>query len=76
MLSSAHIFRDLGIGYKTIVFMTRKGPTSVMVDPDLATHFGVAWTMLDMSRREQFPFRHNPTLQALFGRPLADLVTW
>jgi hypothetical protein len=29
MLSSAHIFRDLGIGYKTIVFMTRKGPTSV-----------------------------------------------
>ena len=36
--------RDLGFGYKAIVFMTRKGPTSLeWLTPDLAKELGGAW---------------------------------
>ena len=48
--------RDLGVGYKAIVFMTRKGPTSVeWLTPDLAKELGVAWAMLQPPRAIPIP---------------------
>ena len=54
--------RDLGIGYKAIDFMTRKGPASVeWLTPELAKEFGVAWAMLQSSRA--IPIPPQPNLQ-------------
>jgi hypothetical protein len=48
--------RDLGVGYKAINFMTRKGPTSVeWLTPDLAKEMGIAWAMLQPPRAIPFP---------------------
>ena len=39
--------RDVGIGYKAISFMTRKGPASVeWLTPDVAKNLGITWTAL------------------------------
>jgi hypothetical protein len=54
--------RDLGVGYKAINFMTRKGPTNVeWLTPDLAKEFGVAWAMLQPPRA--IPIPPQPKLQ-------------
>src|SRR5262245_44681909 len=48
--------RDLGVGYKAIVFMTRKGPTGVeWLTPDLTKELGVAWAMLQPPRAIPIP---------------------
>src|SRR4029077_12440781 len=48
--------RDLGVGYKAIAFMTRKGPTSVeWLTPDLTKELGVAWAKLQPPRAIPIP---------------------
>jgi hypothetical protein len=54
--------RDLGLSYKAISFMTRKGPTSVeWLTPDLARELGLAWGMLQPPRA--IPIPPQPKLQ-------------
>ena len=67
--------RDLGVGYKAIVFMTRKGPTSVeWLTPDLAKELGVAWAMLQPPRAIPIPpqLKLQPSLQA----PAQIIAAW
>ena len=67
--------RDLGVGYKAIVFMTRKGPTSVeWLSPDLAKELGVAWAMLQPPRAIPIPsqLKLQPSLQA----PAQIIAAW
>jgi hypothetical protein len=48
--------RDLGFGYKAIVFMTGKGPTSLeWLTPDLAKEKGVKWSKLQPPRAIPIP---------------------
>jgi hypothetical protein len=48
--------RDLGFGYKAIVFMTGKGPTSLeWLTPDLAKEKGVKWSKLQPPREIPIP---------------------
>jgi hypothetical protein len=57
---------NLGISIKAIVFMTRKGPTSVeWLTPALAREFGVAWVMLQPPRAVPIPppLKLQPRLQ-------------
>ena len=67
--------RDLGVGYKAIAFMTRKGPTSVeWLSPDLAKELGVAWAMLQPPRAIPIPsqLKLQPSLQA----PAQIIAAW
>ena len=67
--------RDLGVGYKAIVFMTRKGPTSVeWLTPDLAKELGVAWAMLQPPRAIPIPpqLKLQPSLQP----PAQIIAAW
>ena len=67
--------RDLGIGYKAIVFMTRKGPTSVeWLTPNLAKELGVAWAMLQPPRA--IPIPSQPKLQPRPQPPLKVIAAW
>jgi predicted metalloprotease len=67
--------RDLGIGYKAIVFMTRKGPTSVeWLTPDLAKELAVAWAMLQPPRA--IPIPPQPKLQPHLQPPLQVIAAW
>ena len=67
----------LGVGYKAIVFMTRKGPTSVeWLTPDLAKEMGVAWAMLQPPRAIPNPpqpkLQHAPNLSP----PALIIAAW
>ena len=67
--------RDLGVGYKAIAFMTRKGPTSVeWLTPDLTKELGVAWAMLQPPRAIPIPsqLKLQPSLQA----PAQIIAAW
>jgi uncharacterized protein len=67
--------RDLGIGFKAIVFMTRKGPTSVeWLTPDLAKELAVAWAMLQPPRA--IPIPPQPKLQPHLQPPLQVIAAW
>jgi hypothetical protein len=67
--------RDLGVGYKAIVFMTRKGPTSVeWLSPDLAKELGVAWAMLQPPRA--IPISSQPKLQHGWQPPPQVIAAW
>jgi hypothetical protein len=67
--------RDLGVGYKAIVFMTRKGPTSVeWLTPDLAMHLGVTWAMLQRPRAIPIPPQHK--LQPHLRAPPEVIAAW
>ena len=67
--------RDLGIGYKAIDFMTRKGPASVeWLTPELAKEFGVAWAMLQSSRA--IPIPPQPNLQRRVQAPPQVIAAW
>ena len=67
--------RDLGFGYKAIVFMTRKGPTSVeWLTPDLAKELGVAWAMLQPPRA--IPIPPQPKLQPRLQPPPQVIAAW
>jgi predicted metalloprotease len=67
--------RDLGIGYKAIVFMTRKGPTSVeWLTPDLSKELAVAWAMLQLPRA--IPIPPQPKLQLRLQPPLQVIAAW
>ena len=67
--------RDLGVGYKAIVFMTRKGPTSVeWLTPDLAKELGVAWAMLQPPRA--IPIPSQPKLQPSLQPPAQIIAAW
>ena len=67
--------RDLGVGYKAIVFMTRKGPTSVeWLTPDLAKELGVAWAMLQPPRA--IPIPPQPKLQPSLQPPPQIIAAW
>jgi hypothetical protein len=58
--------RDLGMGYKAISFMTRKGPASVeWLTPDLARDLGITWTTLHPQRTINIPRQPKPHLEAL-----------
>jgi hypothetical protein len=58
--------RDLGMGYKAISFMTRKGPASVeWLTPDLAKDLGITWTTLHPQRTITIPRQPKPRLEAL-----------
>src|SRR5262245_47179195 len=55
--------KELGVGYKAIEFMTRKGPTSIeWLTPDVAKELGVAWALLQPPRA--IPIPQKPKLQA------------
>jgi hypothetical protein len=67
--------RDLGVGYKAIAFMTRKGPTSVeWLTPDLTKELGVAWAKLQPPRAIPMPsqLKLQPSLQA----PAQIIAAW
>ena len=67
--------RDLGVGYKAIAFMTRKGPTSVeWLTPDLTKELGVAWAKLQPPRAIPIPsqLKLQPSLQA----PAQIIAAW
>ena len=67
--------RDLGVGYKAIAFMTRKGPTSVeWLTPDLTKELGVAWAKLQPPRAIPIPsqLKLQPGLQA----PAQIIAAW
>ena len=67
--------RDLGIGYKAIVVMTRKGPTAVeWLSPDLAKELGVAWSMLQSPRAIPIPLQ--PKLQPRLQPPPQVIAAW
>ena len=67
--------RDLGIGYKAIVVMTRKGPTAVeWLSPDLAKELGVAWSMLQSPRAIPLPLQ--PKLQPRLQPPPQVIAAW
>jgi uncharacterized protein len=67
--------RDLGIGYKAIVFMTGKGPTSVeWLTPDRAKELAVAWAMLQPPRA--IPIPPQPKLQPHLQPPLQVIAAW
>jgi uncharacterized protein len=69
--------RDLGVGYKGIVFMTRKGPTSVeWLTPDLANELGVSTAMLQPPRA--IPAPPQPRLQHVpnLSPPLQIIAAW
>jgi hypothetical protein len=67
--------RDLGVGYKAIVFMTRKGPTSVeWLTPDLAMQFGVTWAMLQRPRA--IPIPPQQKLQPHLRTPPEVIAAW
>jgi hypothetical protein len=61
--------RDLGFGYKAIVFMTRKGPASVeWLDRDLANKFGFSAAKLQPPREIPNP-PQPPNLSPTKRRP-------
>jgi hypothetical protein len=65
----------MGVGYKAIVFMTRKGPTSVeWLTPDLAKELGVAWTMLQPPRA--IPILPQSKLQSRLQPPPEVSAAW
>jgi predicted metalloprotease len=69
--------RDLGMGYKAIVFITRKGPTSLeWLTPDLANEMGVSLAMLQPPRAlpvaPQPKVQHAPNLSP----PLQIIAAW
>ena len=67
--------RDLGVGYKAIAFMTRKGPTSVeWLTPDLAKELGVAWAMLQPPRA--IPIPSQLKLQPAYNRLPQIIAAW
>jgi hypothetical protein len=67
--------RDLGIGYKAIEFMTRKGPASVeWLTPELARELGVAWAMLWPPRA--IPIPPQPKRQGGLQAPPEVISAW
>jgi hypothetical protein len=67
--------RDLGIGYKAIAVMTRKGPASVeWLSPELAKELGVAWGMLDPPRT--IAIAPQPKLQRGLEAPPQIIAAW
>jgi hypothetical protein len=67
--------RDLGVGYKAIVFMTRKGPTSLeWLTPNLAKDLGIAWAMLQPPRAILIP--PQPNLQPRLQPPPQIMAAW
>jgi hypothetical protein len=63
----------LGVGYKAIVFMTRKGPTSVeWLTPEAAKELGVALAMLQPPRA--IPIPSQPSLH--WAPPPQIIVAW
>ena len=67
--------RDLGVGYKAIVFMTRKGPTSVeWLTPDLAMQLGITWAMLQRPRA--IPISPQNKLQPHLRTPAEVIAAW
>ncbi len=68
--------RDLGLSYKAIVFMTRKGPTSVeWLTPDLAKELGVGWVVLQPPRTI-ITIPPQPKLQPHQQPPPAVIAAW
>src|SRR5262245_31507587 len=52
--------RDLGLSYKAISFVTRKGPMSLeWLSPDLAKDLGITWTTLHPPRTINIPRQPN-----------------
>src|SRR5262249_6723231 len=67
--------RALGVGYKAIVFMTGKGPTTVeWLTPDRAKEHGVAWAMLQPPRA--IPIPPQPKLQPCVHSAAPPQVPW
>jgi hypothetical protein len=67
--------RDLGLGYKAIVSMTRKGPTSVeWLTPDVAKELGVTWAPLQPPRA--IPIAPKPKLQPGQQPPPQVIEAW
>ena len=67
--------RDLGFGVKAIVFMTRKGPSSVdWLTPDLAKEFGVTWTTLQPPRA--IPIPPQPNQRPSLRPPPQIIAAW
>src|SRR5262245_24892886 len=67
--------RDLGFGYKAIVFMTRKGPTSLeWLTPDQAKEVGVAWFKLQPAR--EIPIPQQQELQTGLQPPVEVTTAW
>jgi hypothetical protein len=67
--------RDLGFGYKAIMFMTRKGPTSLeWLTPDQAKELGVPWFRLQPPRETPIP--QQPELQGGLQPPPEVTTAW
>jgi hypothetical protein len=67
--------RDLGLGYKAIVSMTHKGPTSVeWLTPDVANELGVTWALLQPPRA--IPIPPKPKLQPRQQPPPQVIEAW
>jgi hypothetical protein len=67
--------KELGVGYKAIEFMTRKGPTSVeWLTPDVAKELGVAWALLQPPRA--IPIPPKPKLQPRQQPPPQVVEAW
>jgi hypothetical protein len=67
--------RDLGIGYKAIAVMTRKGPASVeWLTPELAKELAVAWGMLEPART--IAIAPQPKLQRGLEAPPQIIAAW
>jgi len=69
--------RDLGVGYKAIIFMTRKGPASVeWLTPDVAKELGVAWTMLQPPRADPIPAQPKLQTRVHWAPPPEVIAAW